>query len=171
MNRDIFLDELTALLNKHNAWLSGSVKIREIGGWDASSATVEISETDGFPPYIDTSATFLKFNISPVEFITDFKADKSYVQIVDRDKLLSDGVLSPLDQKTAFHNRRDWGEHLKANGCVEIGNDFNKSTEKKREIKGDFDCRKELAQATHQVMEKHGHWYPDWRTGRRISTR
>lgn len=79
------------------------------------------------------------------------------ITLLDRDKLLANGIVSPLDQKTAFHNRRDWGEHLKRNDCVEVGNDFNKSTEKKREIKGDFDCRKELAQATHQVMEKYGY--------------
>lgn len=75
----------------------------------------------------------------------------------DRDILLKDGILSPLDQKTAFHNRRDWNEHLKRNGCVEIGNDYNNSTQKKSEIKGDFNCRQELGKATYQVMEKYGH--------------
>ena len=79
------------------------------------------------------------------------------IELVDRDFLLKDGVLSPLDQKSAFHNRHDWAEHLKRNGCVEIGNDFNNATQKKREVVGDFDCRRELAQATHQVMEKYGH--------------
>lgn len=72
--------------------------------------------------------------------------------IIDKDKLLKDGVVSPLDQKTYFTNRKAWGEHLKANGCVEIGNDYNNSTRKKREIKGDFDCRRELAHATQQVL-------------------
>ena len=77
--------------------------------------------------------------------------------IMDKDKLLANGIISPLDMKTAFHNRRDYADHLKRNGCVEIGNDFNKSTEKKREIKGDFDVRAELSEATHRVMEKYGH--------------
>lgn len=81
----------------------------------------------------------------------------SSITLMDKDKLLANGILSPLDQKTAFHNRKDWGEHLKRNGCVEIGNDLNKATEKKREIKGDFDCRAELGKVTHQVMEKYGH--------------
>lgn len=82
---------------------------------------------------------------------------KSKISIMDKDKLLANGVLSPLDMKTAFHNRVDYADHLKRNGCVEVGNDFNKSTEKKREIKGDFDVRAELSKVTHQVMDKYGH--------------
>lgn len=81
----------------------------------------------------------------------------SSITLMDKDKLLANGILSPLDQKSAFHNRKDWGEHLKRNGCVEVGNDLNKATEKKREIKGDFDVRAELSKVTHQVMEKYGH--------------
>lgn len=79
------------------------------------------------------------------------------MSILDKDKLLANGVLSPLDMKTAFHNRRDYADHLKRNGCVEIGNDFNNSTKKDREIKGDFDVRAELAKTTHEVMDKYGY--------------
>ena len=79
------------------------------------------------------------------------------ISILDKDKLLANGVLSPLDMKTAFHNRRDYADHRKRNRCVEVGNDFNNSTKKKRQIEGDFDCRAELSQATHQIMEKYGH--------------
>lgn len=78
------------------------------------------------------------------------------ITLQDRDVLLKDGVISPLDGKTAFHNRRDWADHLKRNDCVEIGNDFN-NAKPRTEIRGDFDCRKELSQATHQIMEKYGH--------------
>lgn len=74
------------------------------------------------------------------------------ITIVDRDVLLKDGVLSPIDQKTAFHNRKDWNDHLKRNNCVELGND----RQPKRELQGNFNCRKELAQATRQVLEKQG---------------
>lgn len=80
----------------------------------------------------------------------------SGVTVIMTDKLLENGVVSPLDGKTAFHNRRTWKEHLKANGCVEIGNDYN-NLKKKTEIQGDFDCRKELSQAVNQVAEKYGH--------------
>lgn len=76
----------------------------------------------------------------------------THITIVDRDKLLANGVLSPLDHQTYFTNRKDWADHLKANGCVEIGNDYNNSIKNNREVKGDFDCRKELAQATHQIL-------------------
>lgn len=78
------------------------------------------------------------------------------ITLQDKDVLLRNGVISPLDGKTAFHNRREWAEHLKLNNCVEIGNDFN-NAKPRTEIRGDFDCRKELAQVTHQVMEKYGH--------------
>ncbi len=74
-----------------------------------------------------------------------------------RDKLLENGVISPLDGKTVFLNRYDWSEHLKRNGCVEIGNDFNNAVNKKRETEGDFNCRAELAKVTHQVAEKYGY--------------
>lgn len=74
--------------------------------------------------------------------------------IMDKDKLLANGVLSPIT-KEAFHNRADYKDHLKRHGCVEIGNDFNNS-DGKRPLQGDFDCRKELAQATHEVCDKYG---------------
>lgn len=90
--------------------------------------------------------------------IEDARIGKNSFKITlqDKDILLKDGVVSPLDGKTAFHNRHDWADHLKRNDCVEIGNDFNNS-KPRTEIRGDFDCRKELSQATHQVMEKYGH--------------
>lgn len=82
--------------------------------------------------------------------------EKSKITVMDHDILLKDGVKSPLDQKTYFTNRQRWKDHLKANGCVEIGNDFN-DAKPRTEVRGDFDCRKELSQAVYQVMEKHGH--------------
>lgn len=81
---------------------------------------------------------------------------KFNITISDRDVLLKNGVTSPIDPKQAFTNRREWAEHLKRNDCVEIGNDYN-NAKPPTEIKGDFNCRKELSQATHQVMEKYGH--------------
>lgn len=157
MDRDLFVADLKKVLKKHKVWLSGAIKIREIKSvWDEKTAECMITDENGCFPYKDTSGPFINFNIIPLEIKNSFSNRKVSTVIMDRDKLLANGVLSPLDQKTAFHNRKDWGEHLKANGCVEIGNDFNNSTEKKREIKGDFDCREELAKATHQVMEKYG---------------
>lgn len=73
--------------------------------------------------------------------------------IIDKDRLLANGIASPID-KSMHTNRRTWKEHLKANGCVEIGNDFNKSTGKKP-LEGNFDCRKELTEATNRVWDKY----------------
>ena len=81
---------------------------------------------------------------------------KGKIVVRDADILLKDGIKSPLDQKSVFTNRKDWAEHLKRNGCVEIGNDYNNKKPSK-EIHGDFDCRKELAQAVNQVADKYGH--------------
>lgn len=101
-------------------------------------------------------------NFSKAMKISNYKEDarigqkSGKVTIQDRDKLLANGILSPLDGKTAFHNRRDWADHLKRNNCVEYGNDMN-NHKAPTEVRGDFDCRKELSEATYQVMEKHGH--------------
>lgn len=157
MDQDLFVADLKKVLKRHKVWLSGTVKIREInGGWDEKTAECIITEIINYGYARDTSGAFVNFNIIPVEVKNNFSNRKVSTVIMDRDKLLANGVLSPLDQKTTFHNRKDWGEHLKANGCVEIGNDFNKSIEKPREIKGDFDCRDELGKVTHQVMDKYG---------------
>lgn len=157
MNRDAFTGDLDVLLKKHRIWLSGTLKIRSLDNdWDETTSRCSIVDEDGAFPYKDTDGPFLALTVLQKPRENTFSARNINVTIMDKDKLLANGVLSPLDMKTAFHNRRDYAEHLKVNGCVEIGNDFNKSTEKKREIKGDFDCRNELAKATHKVMEKYG---------------
>lgn len=82
----------------------------------------------------------------------DQNEKKDKVTVIITDVLLKDGVVSPIDQKSVFHNRKDWGEHLKRNNCVELGNDRMPE----RKIQGNFNCRKELTQATRQVLEKQG---------------
>ena len=42
--------------------------------------------------------------------------------IVNRDAPFEDGIASPADGRR-YRSRRDWDEHLRANGMVEIGND------------------------------------------------
>lgn len=158
MNRDLFLNDLQKVLKKHKVWPIGSVKLREINGeWDEKTAQCIITEENGHFPYKDTSGPFVNFSIIPTQIKSSHANRKVDTVIMDKDKLLANGVISPLDMKTAFHNRRDYAEHLKANGCVEIGNDFNSSIDKRREIKGDFDCRNDLGKATYEVMEKHGY--------------
>jgi hypothetical protein len=59
-----------------------------------------------------------------------------------------------VDKKTGrmpvIEGRVQHREFLKRNGYVEIGNDLPK----KREIDGDFNVRKELTEATKQVLAK-----------------
>lgn len=156
MDRDLLLTDLKKVFKKHKAWPSGSLKLRELNGeWDEKTAECIITDEHGVFPYKDTSGPFIDFTIIPVEKVSNFTGRKVNTTIMDKDKLLANGIISPLDGKTAFSNRRDWGEHLKANGCVEYGNDLN-NHKAPTEIRGDFDCRKELSQATHQVMEKYG---------------
>lgn len=112
-------------------------------------------------PFKDLTPEDRSIAFSLSDKIADYNRSQSHISkgrmvIQDKDILLKNGVISPLDGKTAFHNRKDWANHLKANGCVEIGNDFNNSTKKQKEIVGDFDCRNELGKATYQVMEKYG---------------
>ena len=44
------------------------------------------------------------------------------LQIVNRDAAFADGVVSMADGER-YRSRRDWDEHLRARGMVEIGND------------------------------------------------
>lgn len=156
MNRDLFILDLQKVFKKHRVWLSGVVKIRDLKKFDEATASCLIREENGLYPYKDVSGPFLGFYINPIEEEVKFDSKKVKTVIMDKDKLLANGVVSPLDQKSSFTNRQSWGEHLKANGCVEYGNDLN-NHKAPTEVRGDFDCRKELTEATHQVMGKHGH--------------
>lgn len=78
------------------------------------------------------------------------------ITLMDKDKLLANGVKSPINKKS-FTNRREWKEHLKANGCVEVGNDFNNAKEVAGKLRGDYDVRDDLGKATYEVMAKYGH--------------
>lgn len=45
--------------------------------------------------------------------------------------------------------------HLKQHGVIEVGNEFNKATERPRSIRGDFNVTEDLKRATHQVLSQH----------------
>lgn len=113
-------------------------------------------------PFDELSKSDIALAFAASDRLAEYNRKQSYspshkMTIFDRDKLLADGILSPIDRKTAFSNRKDWAEHLRANGCVEIGNDFNNAKEIPGKLRGDFDVRDDLGRATYQVMEKHGH--------------
>lgn len=153
MDHIFFIHDLQKLLKKHKIFLSGKLRISS----NKKSQGILFSEVDGDGIVKDTMGPFLYFRKEEFSDESTHKTFKIKTVIVDKDRLLANGVISPIDGKTAFHNRQDWANHLKANDCVEIGNDFNKSHEKRKPIEGDFDCRKELTKVTHQVMEKYGH--------------
>lgn len=76
------------------------------------------------------------------------------ITIINRDKLLEGGVKSPADGKT-YSTRREWNDHLKANNCVELGNDLN-NAKPRTEVRGDFATKSDVAQAVNEVFEKRG---------------
>lgn len=79
------------------------------------------------------------------------------IKITIRDTGVSfkDGpVFSHADSKH-YSNRKDWDNHLKQHGCIEVGNEYNNKKQKPRQIEGDFNCRKELTEATQHVLRRH----------------
>lgn len=68
------------------------------------------------------------------------------------------GVINPVDGKP-YDSKSSYYRTVKDAGCQIVGNDPIPA--KKREIVGDFDCRKEVAQAIEQagLMEKMGRKY------------
>lgn len=70
----------------------------------------------------------------------------------NREMCFSDPVKSMIDGKY-YNNRKDYQNHLKQHGCVEVGNEYNGKTPK-RELRGDFNVRKELTEATREVLSR-----------------
>lgn len=60
----------------------------------------------------------------------------------------TDGVLNPATGKK-YDSKSEYYRDTKAAGCEIMGNDA--PTESKREMRGNFDCRRELAQAIDQT--------------------
>lgn len=149
----VFTKELKKLMDKHGLFLCGRVSTQEKSENEVYSLDIKDRWTSG--SYVEIGP-FLIGYIDSAPSITDYSIKKKSFSVMDKDKLLANGVVSPLDGKTAFHNRRDWADHLKRNGCVEFGNDLN-NAKPREEVRGDFNVRDELGKATHQVMEKYGH--------------
>lgn len=63
------------------------------------------------------------------------------------------GITNPVDGKK-YGSKRKYLDSLKRQGCTVSGYDSKVSN--KREIKGDFDVRKDLTAATRQVLSKPG---------------
>jgi hypothetical protein len=156
----LFTRDLQKLMQKHGCYLLGNHRIStdEIINSTtlACEVTAEIAVQSGIHTITDRSGPFIIVNADRKEIIPSFyQGNKSHVSIMDKDRLLANGVVSPIDQ-TVFHNRRDWANHLKSHDCVEFGNDLN-NAKAPTEMRGDFNCREELGKATYQIMEKYGH--------------
>ncbi len=69
------------------------------------------------------------------------------------DDLGINGIMNPVDGK-AYSSKSQYYKKVKAAGMEIAGNDAKAET--KREIQGDYDCRKDIAQAIEQTgaMEK-----------------
>lgn len=59
-------------------------------------------------------------------------------------------TINPVDGKI-YDSRSVYNRAVKASGCEIVGNDMKTPT-KPREIRGDFNVRKELKQAVHKVL-------------------
>lgn len=62
-------------------------------------------------------------------------------------------IFSHADGKR-YSNRHSWEDHLKATNCFEVGNEYNKKDISQRKLRGNFNPRKELSQATHEVLNR-----------------
>lgn len=68
--------------------------------------------------------------------------------IIDKEKPLHGGMKSTIDGKI-YTSRSAWDDHLRANNCRQYEKDSQRD---KGEMKGNFDCRKELTEATRAAL-------------------
>lgn len=157
-NVALFTTELKKLMDKHGCYLVGNIKVKITSDdrLDLTTYLCEVAEAiDCGMGIFDRMGPFLIGHANQKISHSNFDAKKSNITVLMADKLLENGVLSPINQE-AFHNRREWKEHLKANNCVEFGNDLN-NAKPRSDVRGDFNCREELGKATYEIMEKYGH--------------
>lgn len=64
------------------------------------------------------------------------------------DDLGTKGVFNPANGKT-YDSKSEYGKSVKAAGMEIVGNDAPTTT--RTEVRGDFDCRKDIAQAIEQT--------------------
>lgn len=148
-----FASELKKLLKKHNIWVSGTLRVRDLKEFDEKTANCEVLDFLNYGYATDSQGPFIRFGINEKKSTIEHVFSASKLVVMDTDKLLRDGVKSPIDG-SIHGNRAGYKDHLKRHGCVEIGNDFN-NAKPRSEVRGDFNCREELTKATHQVMDKY----------------
>jgi hypothetical protein len=143
-----FTDALGKLCQKHGVFPSGSLRLRSGEKLDEKTFKIEMVDVLDYGHAKDSFGPFLTLNIQEVEAQPVVSTKRSKVQIVDKDILLRNGVKSQADGNV-YGNRREYNDHLKRHDMVEVGDQA--PTEASKEIRGDFDCRKEL----HDAIKQH----------------
>lgn len=148
-----FSREIVKLMKKHNCYIVGNVRLKLDD--DFTDYTCEPVQDIKYGLITDRG-NFLSCSYQEKREESSFNPISSKITLMDKDKLLANGILSPIDQKSAFHNRRDWADHLKQHNCVEFGNDLN-NAKIRSDIRGDYNVREELGKATYEVASKYGY--------------
>lgn len=157
-NIALFTSELMNLMNKHGYYLLDNLRVcdsksrKDLDFTTHKCELVDVIEiSQGVHVCKDTMGPFIISSVQACPLVAVSGKSKGIkITVVDRDKLLRDGVASPITGE-GFTNRAQWGEHLKKHGVVEVGNDLNKA-KVREEVRGDFDCRRELTEAVNRVM-------------------
>lgn len=151
-----FTKEFRQLCEKHKVLLAGRLNILNQERYIENSHSIEYKEIIEYGLITDRTGPFLILSgqLKPNKPII-FSKGKAVI-IIDKDKPLAAGVVNPLDGQK-YDTRHKWDETLKQNGChqAETSAPDNRAV-KPEDMKGDFNCRKELTLATREVLEKQG---------------
>jgi hypothetical protein len=134
MNENImyFLDEIREICTRRNILIGGKLRILDAERYVPNTQETKFVEVieDGLTRDRTGPFIFLSAELKPAE-ITSFGKSKYNTALlnVDKDKLLKDGVKSSIDG-SIHTNRKTYGDHLKAHGCREVGNDYNNAQAK-----------------------------------------
>lgn len=143
-----FINEVRSLCESHGLFLDGKLRVRQGKEWDGDTFSITHKDEIDYGYAKDSTGPFICFSINKLTKLTDFEGKKVNMQIVDKDKLLRDGVKSMADGKI-YGNRHEYNEHLKRNGFIEVGDQA--PTKPNREVRGDFEVRGALKDA----LQKH----------------
>lgn len=144
-----FIDDLHRLCVKYDVFPVGNLRIRQGNEWDKKSFEIKSVNELNYGYAKDKGGPFILMNVNQIEIIQKFNVKKVNTVIQDKDVLLRDGVKSQVDGKM-YTRRADYNDHLKRHDMVEVGDQA--PTKAPKEIRGDFDCKKELHEAIKQHM-------------------
>lgn len=152
--------DLESVLRKHKVALEGKIRICAPDRFKAATSlsfqeTIEVNV--GVHTCRDESGPFILLTAEEKPLaraaFTKLSYDSAMLNI-DKDKLLREGIASPLD-KSIHTNRKSYNDHLRAHGCREVGNDYNNAKPKEWEHVSDASIKDSVAQAVHEVFDRH----------------